>query len=537
MQQIIINKDTLLQYAQEYRSEGREASFINYMTDSPDDRIELDLKAVSVQLIQYIIFHDTFLSSENKEWLRHEILDKHEQMSQKLENGIWDTKINTLSDVWRVCVMLNGRKYNADYEYYENTYPVSLTFRLNNATRITPKNISFQINLRIGGITEEISISLFNAQILDIRKEVKLLSFKKLMAIFKIYEQKMNISDHEKKLESAHVMQLRNGVQTECKGLGLYFLGREREVKSVYMNAFDGKSLAIIESDLESETTSTKYINDDFRTKTVLPYVRMFSLHYKRYVYVHVDDIVEYLYDTHAFEKLVLPSVTKNLIQSVFSYSSQHLYGDIVNYKHGGLIVMAEGNPGVGKTSTAEVYSELNKKPLYVVQIYEIGTSVHSIEENLIKIFKRVEKWGAIILFDEIDVMLSKRDDNLEKNAIVGVFLRLMDYFRGIMFMTTNRIDVIDEAVLSRITLNIKYPDFTNETRRRIWELKLKEADLSIDSLDKLVGLNMNGRQIRNMIRLGKIIFQDKIIEDEYISLIKSSLPGASILQVDNLTN
>lgn len=103
--------------------------------------------------------------------------------------------------------------------------------------------------------------------------------------------------------------------------------------------------------------------------------------------------------------------------------------------------------------------------------------------------------------------------------------------------MTTNRIDVIDEAVLSRITLNIKYPDFTNETRRRIWELKLKEADLSIDSLDKLVGLNMNGRQIRNMIRLGKIIFQDKIIEDEYISLIKSSLPGASILQVDNLTN
>jgi len=36
---------------------------------------------------------------------------------------------------------------------------------------------------------------------------------------------------------------------------------------------------------------------------------------------------------------------------------------------------------------------------------------------------------------------------------------------------------------------------------------------------------------------LGKIIFQDKIIEDEYISLIKSSLPGASILQVDNLTN
>jgi len=139
-----------------------------------------------------------------------------------------------------------------------------------------------------------------------------------------------------------------------------------------------------------------------------------------------------------------------------------------------------------------------------------------------------VERWNAIILFDEIDVFLSKRNDNIEKSAVVGVFLRLMDYFRGIMFLTSNRSDVIDNAVLSRITVNITYPDLDNKTRHTIWTAKLKEAGMTIDSIEKLSKLNLNGRQIRNMVRLGKIIFDTTINEAEYINLIKRTIPNYS---------
>ncbi|MCB9075053.1 MAG: AAA family ATPase [Chitinophagales bacterium] len=175
--------------------------------------------------------------------------------------------------------------------------------------------------------------------------------------------------------------------------------------------------------------------------------------------------------------------------------------------------------------STAEVYSELNKKPLYIVQVDEIGISPDKIEQNLNHIFRRVEKWNAIILFDEVDVFLSKRGDNIEKSAIVGIFLRLMDYFRGMMFFTTNRSEVIDDAVLSRITLNIKYPDLTDDVRKLIWKSKLESAGLYIDSMDELIKINLNGRQIRNMVRLGKIIFDDKINEQKFIDLIHNSVP------------
>jgi MoxR-like ATPase len=93
------------------------------------------------------------------------------------------------------------------------------------------------------------------------------------------------------------------------------------------------------------------------------------------------------------------------------------------------MVILAEGPTGVGKTSTAEVYAELLKKPLYMVQLDELGTSPESIENKLAIIFKRVQKWNAVLLFDEIDVYLFKRETNLYESGVLGLFLRLLYYF------------------------------------------------------------------------------------------------------------
>ena len=41
---------------------------------------------------------------------------------------------------------------------------------------------------------------------------------------------------------------------------------------------------------------------------------------------------------------------------------------DVVKYKGNGIIILAVGETGTGKTSTAEVYSEQNHKFLYILQ-------------------------------------------------------------------------------------------------------------------------------------------------------------------------
>jgi SpoVK/Ycf46/Vps4 family AAA+-type ATPase len=66
----------------------------------------------------------------------------------------------------------------------------------------------------------------------------------------------------------------------------------------------------------------------------------------------------------------------------------------------------------------------------------ELGTTVRDMETNLRKAFSIAKEWNAILLLDEADVFMSKRSaDNLEKNAFVSVFLRLIEYYRKCLFL------------------------------------------------------------------------------------------------------
>ena len=104
---------------------------------------------------------------------------------------------------------------------------------------------------------------------------------------------------------------------------------------------------------------------------------------------------------------------------------------------------MLHGPPGTGKTLTAEGISELLKCPLYTVSAGELGTDSRFLEMELQKILDICHAWGAILLLDEADVFLEKRNmHDLHRNALVSIFLRQLEYFQGILFLTTNRVEV-----------------------------------------------------------------------------------------------
>lgn len=524
MSTIIISKEILERYFVENNLEEDDLLIIKQIEISEDSYVELDLEKISKNLLEYILVNDTKINLQTKAEITLKYLKNDTLKNTDVESNIWDKKIKSFNDIMEVYETLKKITYNVDCLIFGRKNPARLVVELHNATKHRPKNISFRLDFIIYKEKYNIGFTVFYEDITSLRKEIKTLSFRDLMKVFNVFEQQESLFIYNKKIAETKKIQKQDGKQMQCKGLGL-----SSSFDLVNMSSFNKQSNCIIESELEIRETERynryNHIDDSFKHHTELPFVRVFSLLYKRYVYVHLDDISEYIYDKQAFQKLFLPQDMKNVLEKVFSYSVENLTTDIINNKHGGLIIMAEGNSGTGKTSTAEVYSELNQKPLYIVQIYEIGISPGAIEDNLNKIFKRIEKWNAIILFDEVDVFLSKRGDNIEKSAVVGIFLRLMDYFRGMMFFTTNRSEVIDDAVLSRITLNIKYPNLTDDVRKLIWKSKLESAGLHIKTMNELVKINLNGRQIRNMVRLGKIIFDDKIKEQEFISLIDKSVP------------
>lgn len=76
----------------------------------------------------------------------------------------------------------------------------------------------------------------------------------------------------------------------------------------------------------------------------------------------------------------------------------------------------------------------------------ELGTDSRFLEHELQKILDICHTWGAILLLDEADVFLEKRNmQDIHRNALVSVFLRQLEYFQGILFLTTNRVEVCSQ--------------------------------------------------------------------------------------------
>jgi hypothetical protein len=63
-----------------------------------------------------------------------------------------------------------------------------------------------------------------------------------------------------------------------------------------------------------------------------------------------------------------------------------------------------------------------------------------------------------VLLLDEADVYLERRaTQDVLYNALVSMFLRSLEYYNRIFFLTTNQVCNFDEAVCSRIHLFLKY--------------------------------------------------------------------------------
>ncbi|KAI0446846.1 hypothetical protein F4803DRAFT_420989 [Xylaria telfairii] len=137
---------------------------------------------------------------------------------------------------------------------------------------------------------------------------------------------------------------------------------------------------------------------------------------------------------------------------------------DAIRGKGKGLTILLHGAPGVGKTATAEAVAIETNRPLFPITCGDLGTKPDVVDKTLRDIFRYAHQWECILLFDEADVFLTQRErSSLERNALVGVFLRVLEYYRGVLFLTTNRVGALDEAFRSRVHVSLWYPHLTVE--------------------------------------------------------------------------
>lgn len=94
---------------------------------------------------------------------------------------------------------------------------------------------------------------------------------------------------------------------------------------------------------------------------------------------------------------------------------------DIVSGKGKGLIMLLHGFPGVGKTSTAECVAQSTGRPLFPITCGDLGLTPREVEDSLTDKFRLADKWNCVMLLDEADTFLARRDkDDMQRNALVS---------------------------------------------------------------------------------------------------------------------
>ncbi|KAL1890122.1 hypothetical protein Sste5346_008414 [Sporothrix stenoceras] len=270
------------------------------------------------------------------------------------------------------------------------------------------------------------------------------------------------------------------------------------------------------------------------------PMVKGYCLRTKKWLEFYVDSVRPIQFNEQAFDRLVLPAGHKQLVLA-FTQSqikNKHKFDDVIAGKGKGIIMLLSGGPGIGKTLTAESVAESMRVPLFVMSGGDLGMTSNEVEFNLGRVLDMVAKWNAVLLIDECDVFLEARTAaDLDRNRIVSIFLRTLEYYEGILFLTTNRVNQIDEAFHSRIHISLAYPRLDAAARRQVWEGFLGENGkmghgaeaaptegtakpaeeekvkpkpkvhmVTADDITRLSELDLNGRQIKNFVKTSHLL-------------------------------
>ncbi|KAH0841050.1 putative AAA family ATPase [Fonsecaea pedrosoi] len=249
------------------------------------------------------------------------------------------------------------------------------------------------------------------------------------------------------------------------------------------------------------------------------PVVLGFAFGEKLWLEFTVSGISDVVFNDQAFESLVLPDNHKSIVKALVSshtFQAHKSIDDIISGKGRGLVAVLHGPPGTGKTLTAEGIADLLKCPLYMVSAGDLGTEPTKLEKELQNILDIAHSWGAILLLDEADVFLEQRSiHDIHRNALVSIFLRLLEYFQGILFLTTNRVETFDAAFVSRIHLSLRFQNLTTKAKRTVWKLfidrvknqeGMQVANITEQDYNDLARREVNGRQIKNLVRAAQAL-------------------------------
>lgn len=221
-------------------------------------------------------------------------------------------------------------------------------------------------------------------------------------------------------------------------------------------------------------------------------------------------------------EDLVLPAAQMHQVTEIVSAARAwpriaEAWGFAKRTTHGGIKALFTGEPGTGKTMTAEVITGMLGLELLKVDLAQVVSKwVGETEKNMEAVFQQAEDSHAVLLFDEADALFGKRGDvkhgtDRYANLEVGYLLQRLEASDGLVILTSNLKENIDSAFTRRFQFVVHFPRPGTAERGRLWQQAFPlEAPLSADvDLEALCRLDMTGAGITAAARAAALTAAD----------------------------
>jgi len=248
------------------------------------------------------------------------------------------------------------------------------------------------------------------------------------------------------------------------------------------------------------------------------PVLAVYFPEYDIYSMLDSDKLQPKVFDENIDKKILLPAnycskilgIIHRVLNPQMHENIYHTLGlENICSKGKGAIFLLYGPPGTGKTFTAEVIAEKIRRPLIKINIPGLMNSKELI--NTLKLsFEKAKQFNAVLLLDEVDVFIQRRGTHPLFDDNTAVFLRELEYYDGVLFLTTNLVNMIDPAIFSRVHACLEYSIQNNQTRKDIWKTLLHNSILNYvvgtptqqnDMFNELSEININGREIKTAIQ------------------------------------
>lgn len=228
-----------------------------------------------------------------------------------------------------------------------------------------------------------------------------------------------------------------------------------------------------------------------------------------------VGEVAQRVTQTAKWEQVVLPDPVLTVVKEMVAFAKHGEtvlidWGFAARYHYGlGLTALFSGPPGTGKTMLAGLIARELGLDLFRIDLSRVLSKyIGETEQRLGRLFEEGKRGGVALLFDEADSLFARRTEvkssvDRYANLEVNFLLQKMEEYSGVVILTTNFADSIDEAFKRRIRFHAQFPMPNQEERELLWSAMLPpkapvESDLPFDLLAK--AYEFSGGEIKNAV-------------------------------------